>query len=159
MKTQDGLDFFLGNYVWDDNRRSPFQDSTQLKVRIIPILALVSFSMSIIGVLLPPSMTTLIMVIRFKLTIQAICLASKFYLLCFGWQLRLGQLRTCFDMAPTTSTSRCLFKRVIRIYDQNPSTVYNAVECAHIVFIENQEGYQTVHPLDNDDLYIIYACI
>jgi len=52
---QDSLDFFLGNFVWEDHKVSPFRDSAQLKVRIIPILALVSLSMAIIGVLLPPS--------------------------------------------------------------------------------------------------------
>ncbi len=52
---QDSLDFFLGNFTWEDHKVSPFRDSAQLKVRIIPILALVSLSMAIIGVLLPPS--------------------------------------------------------------------------------------------------------
>ena len=70
---KDGLDIFLGNYVWDEHRRSPFQDSTQMKVRIIPILALVSFSMCIIGVLLPPSKNT-------KISIRSI-VGGNFFLI------------------------------------------------------------------------------
>jgi hypothetical protein len=52
---QDSIDFFLGNYIWSNLNRSPFQDSIQIKVRVIPIILIVSFSMSIIGAILPPS--------------------------------------------------------------------------------------------------------
>lgn len=49
------MDFFLGNYEWNSLNRSPFQDSIQMKVRVIPIILIVAFSMVIIGTILPPS--------------------------------------------------------------------------------------------------------
>lgn len=49
------MDFFLGNYEWNTLNRSPFQDSIQMKVRVIPIILIVAFSMVIIGTILPPS--------------------------------------------------------------------------------------------------------
>ena len=52
---QDSMDFFLGNYEWNSLNRSPFQDSIQMKVRVIPIILIVAFSMVIIGTILPPS--------------------------------------------------------------------------------------------------------
>jgi len=52
---QDSIDLFLGNYTWAAENRSPFQDTIQMKVRVIPIILIVSFSMAIIGILLPPS--------------------------------------------------------------------------------------------------------
>jgi len=70
---QDSMDFFLGNYEWKSGlNRSPFHDSIQMKVRVIPIVLIVSFSMAIIGILLPPSDSWLeqIMFISFWLTLM-----------------------------------------------------------------------------------------
>lgn len=70
---QDSMDFFLGNYEYTPGRPSPFHDAIQMKVRVIPIILLVSFSMAVIGVLLPPSESWLeqIMFISFWLVLMA----------------------------------------------------------------------------------------
>jgi len=80
---QDSLDFFLGTYEYIPGSRSPFHDAIQMKVRVIPIILLVAFSMAVIGVLLPPSDSWLdqIMFIGFWLGLMA---GSMVYVLRHG---------------------------------------------------------------------------
>lgn len=50
---QDAIDVFLGNYIVEESTNSPFQDTKDWRIFVIPLIFIVAFSMLFISLIIP----------------------------------------------------------------------------------------------------------